>query len=97
MRNTRIGIAALNGILERGAVFASLVKGVKPDPSSPPRRAHASGGPRRRYRIKPSGTRHYPEQSDRQALRGQRRAQGGPGLMRMRDGTYVPRSAANAA
>lgn len=41
--------------------------------------------------------RRYPEQSARQALRGMRRAQGGPGLMRMRDGTYVPRSAANAA
>lgn len=97
MRNTRIGIAALAAIAASGAAFASLAETVKPAPSSPPRRAHASGGPRRRYRIKPSGTSHYPEQSDRQALRGQRRAQGGPGLMRMGDGTYVPRSAANAA
>jgi len=44
-----------------------------------------------------SGTMHYPEQSDRQALRGQRRAQGGPGLFRMRDGTYVPRNQVNPA
>lgn len=32
----------------------------------------------------------YPEQSSRQAMRGQRRAQGGPGIV-LRDGVYVAR------
>lgn len=34
----------------------------------------------------------YPEQSSRQAMRGSRRAQGGPGIV-LREGVYVARSA----
>jgi hypothetical protein len=47
-------------------------------------------------RRAPKPKRRYPEQSARQALRGQRRAQGGPGLLRMTNGSYVPRNAVNA-
>jgi len=47
-------------------------------------------------RRAPKPKRRYPEQSARQALRGMRRAQGGPGLLRMTNGSYVPRNAVNA-
>lgn len=38
------------------------------------------------------GNKRYPEQSTRQAMRGERRAQGGPGIVLV-NGEWVPRTA----
>lgn len=46
---------------------------------------HAFATPKIRF------SKRYPEQSSRQAMRGQRRAQGGPGIV-LKDGVYVSRS-----
>ena len=72
----------------RAALAAALVAGLSAMPSvAPPQHGvRQSNEPRRRR----SGNR-YPEQSSRQALRGMRRAQGGPGLVLVR-GEYVPAS-----
>jgi len=47
----------------------------------------------KRYRRPGIASRRYEEQGDRQALRGFRRAQGGPGIVKNERGHWVPREA----
>lgn len=94
MKNTKLSLAAIAALASAG-VAAVADTGDRIVRAVAPRRARTTASARRRYHIRPSGTSYYPEQSARQAQRGQRRAQGGPGLFRMKDGTYVPRDQLN--
>lgn len=78
MKNQSRSIAVLGALLAAGSgPWAGIARALK----------HAFPA------VTPVRTRkHYPEQSSRQALRGLRRAQGGPGIV-LRDGVYVARSA----
>lgn len=49
----------------------------------------------RRQRLSATGS-VYPEQSSRQAMRGHRRAQGGPGIV-LKDGVWAPRKSGELA
>jgi hypothetical protein len=53
--------------------------------------AHAAAAPILREPGVRKPSKRYPEQSSRQALRGMRRAQGGPGLVLV-SGVYAPAS-----
>ena len=81
MKSATLILAAISAIATAGAGIASFAKSAALSRPSPARRIRTS---------------RYPEQSARQALRGMRRAQGGPGLLRMPDGSYVPRNTFNA-
>jgi hypothetical protein len=67
----------------RAALAAALLAGLSAVPS------HAAAAPALRMPSVRKPSKHYPEQSSRQALRGMRRAQGGPGLVLVR-GKYAP-------
>lgn len=72
MRKTSISFASISGLA------AGLLGGLSVIPEArtrPVTRSRSSAVYRRGTRIQ-----RYPEQSTRQALRGQRRAQGGPGI-----------------
>lgn len=85
MKSILSSLAAVIGIA--GMNQAAQLPSVAPQR---PRNARKSGKSRRSAKVT-QGARRYPEQSSRQAMRGQRRAQGGPGIVLV-DGAYVPRS-----
>lgn len=76
MKKSSISLSILSALAAAG-MSAAAATGIV-DRSAPVRRSYR--GSMSRVHHRPSGYR-YPEQSTRQALRGQRRAQGGPGLV----------------
>lgn len=87
----RLALAAASMAAMAGAAAHAVA--AQPSRPSPTRRRPRSTEPIGRYSTGYSGTRRYPEQSQRQALRGQRRAQGGPGIVKNAQGHWTPRAA----
>lgn len=88
MRKTPLGsLAAMAGIALAGISGLAVAEDTKPRPQA---------GRRQRGRIfypKGAGGPRYPDQSTSQELRGQRRAQGGPGIpLNTRTFEYEPRA-----
>lgn len=89
MKKSLAALAAIAGLSMSAGLGATQVqRAIQP---APPRRRttaqRGGGSPYGKYR----GNRRYPEQSSRQAQRGMRRAQGGPGLV-LKGGEYHPRT-----
>lgn len=85
MKPNLASFAAAIGLASLGQSLAQ--PGIAPQR---PRNTRKSGKSRRSAKVT-QGARRYPEQSSRQAMRGQRRAQGGPGI-ELVGGVYVARN-----